>query len=181
MNKKVLVAVLAASVMVMTACSKEPVETTVDTTEASTTEITVTEVTATEGTTEASSSETTEPTTTVAAGIDEIFDSITNDYFDFSSMLDTNDDIIDSRGALGVSGLFNIYEFKSTEGLVVGDKIRIESSNPAESGKVFEYNIAAINGQYVLIATEWGDVENDHAPYTTPEVQAVYDAFVAYS
>ena len=97
------------------------------------------------------------------------------------SSYDMNEDMTGSIGALGPNGNFNIFEFKSTEGLKVGDQITILSTNPSDNGTAYDYTIAAINGQYVLIAVEWDAdyVTNDHAPYTNPNVQAVYDAFVA--
>lgn len=125
--------------------------------------------------------EPTETTQTIEASIDDYFNAITNDYFYFDAMLEINNDIINSRGSLGESGCFNIYEFKSTEGLKVGDKVTILSTSPGEESKELEYTIAAINGQYVLIAYEWGTVpENQQAPYAIPELQSVYDAFIAF-
>ena len=189
MKKKVIVAVLAAS-MLMTACSSTN-ETTEDgniTTAQSdiSSELVESDETASENdTTETSetSVETTvtETTSTLDVTIDDFLNAITSDYFNFGASLDTNDDIINSRGALGVNGYINIYEFNSTEGLNVGDQITIISTPPGEDSKELKYTIAAINGQFVLVANEWGTVaENDHAPYAIPEVQSAYEAFLAY-
>ena len=187
--KTLAVIMTATLIFAMTACGKKPEETTVTTTTAPETTVTETEettiaTTVTEETTETTLYEIpTEETTTAAAGsIDELFNAVTNDYFDMQTNLDMNEDIIGSRGAMGVAANFNIFEFRTTEGLKVGDKIAITSTNPAENGKVYEYTIAAINGNYVLIAVEWDANYNTNAvaPYTNPDVQAVYDAFVNY-
>jgi len=187
--KTLAVIMTVTLIFAMTACGKKPEETTATTTAAPETTVTETEettiaTTVTEETTETTLYEIpTEETTTAAAGsIDELFNAVTNDYFEMQASLDTNEDIIGSRGALGVAAQFNIFEFRTTEGLKVGDKISIASTNPAENGKIYEYTIAAINGNYVLIAVEWDANYNTNvvAPYTNPDVQAVYDAFVAY-
>lgn len=181
MNKRVLAAFLAAAMMMMTACNTTTVQSDIAPESSESEETTTEEVTKAEVTTETSETTVTETTLSLDITIDDYFNEVTSEYFDFGASLDVNEDIKNSCGAMGVNGFFNIYEFKSTEGLNVGDQITILSTAPGEDSKELKYTIAAINGQFVLVASEWGTVaENDHAPYAIPEVQSVYDAFVAY-
>ena len=180
MNKRVLAAVLVAAMMMMTACNTTTVQSDIAP-ESSESEETTTEEVTTETSETTVVTTVTETTLSLDITIDDYFNAVTSDYFNFGASLDVNEDIINSCGAMGVNGFFNIYEFKSTEGLNVGDQITILSTAPGEDSKELKYTIAAINGQFVLVASEWGTVaENDHAPYAIPEVQSVYDAFVAY-
>ena len=180
MNKRVLASVLAAAMMMMTACNTTTVQSDIAP-ESSESEETTTEEVTKETSETTVVTTVTETTSSLDITIDDYFNAVTSDYFNFGASLDVNEDIINSCGAMGVNGFFNIYEFKSTEGLNVGDQITILSTAPGEDSKELKYTIAAINGQFVLVASEWGAVaENDHAPYAIPEVQSVYDAFVAY-
>ncbi len=113
--------------------------------------------------------------------VNDYFDTIANDYFEAEGAQLINDEITDYRVALGEKCVFIIFEYKSIEGLNVGDQIVIVTKD-ALGDTEQRYTIAAINGSYVLVASERDDnyMTNDKAPYATPELQAVYEAFVAY-